>query len=80
MTRTSAVFLQVIVIAIFVSSMIFFSLAVSRAHAPQGPLRGTAAMLDMNTFEAMPVPMPREDFDAWIILPAPCEGDEIDEP
>jgi hypothetical protein len=49
MTRTSTVILQGLIIAIFVSSLFFFGMAVSRAEA----------MLDTNGYEAMPVPEPR---------------------
>jgi hypothetical protein len=47
MTRTSAVILQALIIAIFISSMIFFSLAISRE---------SNAMPTMHSYEAMSVP------------------------
>jgi hypothetical protein len=48
MSRTSTVILQTLIIAIFISSMFFFSLAVSHA------------MPTMHTYEAMGVPQERE--------------------
>ena len=69
MTRASGIILQILVIAIFASSMFFFAMAVSRAEA----------MLDTNSYEAMPVPAPRQNLDAGIVRRPPCEGDQIDE-
>ena len=49
MTRASGITLQILVVAIFVSALVFFGMAVSRAEA----------MLDMHSYESMPVPEPR---------------------
>jgi cytochrome c oxidase assembly factor CtaG len=69
MTRASGITLQILVVAIFVSALFFFGMAVSRAEA----------MLYTNSYEAMPVSAPRQNLDAGIVRRPPCEGDQIDE-
>jgi hypothetical protein len=59
MTRASGITLKILVVAIFVSALFFFSRA--------------EAMLDTNSYEAMPVPQPRQNLDAGIVRVLPCE-------
>jgi hypothetical protein len=68
MTRTSTAILQTLIIAIFISSMIFFSLAISRE---------SKAMPGMSSYEAMSVPGPRTFSEDPIVL-LPSEGRRAD--
>jgi hypothetical protein len=67
MTRASEIAIQILVVAIFGSSMFFLALAISRE---------AAAMPTMHSFEAMPIPSPRENLDAGIVrLPSEARFD-----
>jgi hypothetical protein len=60
MTRTSAVILQALIIAIFVSAMTFFALALSR--------ESKAMLGGMHSYEAMSVPGQRTFSEDRIVL------------